>query len=379
VSQREKDDATDAGRNNGGMPRQRVAPLPPDSALLDLAPDLLAAYRVAVAATSIDADGLAAKLALDASSAEHVLTALSGRGVVTRLAGAGGDRYIAVSPDAVLGAGLREREESLRQAQRDLAHLQEVYDLASAEASAADLGEVIEVVRGADQVAQGFARIQASARREVLAFASAPVAVTPAPANVAEQQAVSRGVKYRVVVERALIADEDDWERLRADLADGEDARIADHVPLKLTIVDRERAFVPVLADPLKASAAALIVRPSALLTGLIALFDTYWASAMPVRVEADEGPLDDLGVQIMSLLMAGYTDDTAARMLGISMRTVQRRVRELMTLTGSQTRMQLGWHAARNGWLTGRPPGPANRRPGSEVRMPHEASLQGC
>lgn len=324
-----------------------------ETSMLDLAPDMLAAYRVAVATTSVDADTLAAKLAVPPAVAQQLLDGLTARGIVTRVPG--GDsaaRYIAVSPEAVLGRTLRDREDALRRAQHDLLHLQEVYDLASAEASAADLGDVIEVVRGADQVAQGFARIQASALHEVLAFASAPVAVTAAPANAVEHEAVSRGVKYRVVIERALIGDESDWRRLNEDLASGEEARIADHVPLKLTIVDRQRAFVPVLADPLRASAAALIVHPSALLTGLIALFDSCWEAAVPAQVDPDAPVLDELGAQVLSLLMVGYTDDAAARMLRVSQRTVQRRVRELMERTGSQTRMQLGWHAARKGWL---------------------------
>jgi DNA-binding NarL/FixJ family response regulator len=76
------------------------------------------------------------------------------------------------------------------------------------------------------------------------------------------------------------------------------------------------------------------------------------WSAAMPVNVEPRDGALNAMDVQLLSLLMSGDTDDAVARMLGVSARTVQRRVRELTTLTGSQTRMQLGWHAARNGWL---------------------------
>jgi DNA-binding NarL/FixJ family response regulator len=44
--------------------------------------------------------------------------------------------------------------------------------------------------------------------------------------------------------------------------------------------------------------------------------------------------------------------DKAVASQLGTSLRTVQRRVRELMDATATHTRMQLGWHVARNGWL---------------------------
>jgi DNA-binding NarL/FixJ family response regulator len=34
-----------------------------------------------------------------------------------------------------------------------------------------------------------------------------------------------------------------------------------------------------------------------------------------------------------------------------MSLRSVQRRISTLMTKVGAATRIQLGWHAARNGW----------------------------
>ncbi|MFC4137494.1 MULTISPECIES: hypothetical protein [unclassified Microbacterium] len=321
--------------------------------MIDLDPHLLAAYRVAVSVTSLEPGVLAARLAVGEHEAEAALESLAVFGFVTRLNHDPVPRYVAVSPDVAIGDGLRAREDALRTAMRDVAHLQEVYDLASAEASAAELGEVIEVMRGAEQVAQGFARIQASARREVCALVSNPVAVTSSAVNAVEDEAVARGVQYRVLIERELVSAQDgEWGRLREAVVGGEEVRVAERVPLKLTIVDRERAFLPVLADPERASAAALIVRPSALLTGLVSLFDKCWDAAIPMNVDVAPG-LDDLGAQVLSLLMVGHTDEACARILGVSLRTVQRRVRELMEITGSQTRMQLGWHAAREGWLT--------------------------
>jgi DNA-binding NarL/FixJ family response regulator len=49
---------------------------------------------------------------------------------------------------------------------------------------------------------------------------------------------------------------------------------------------------------------------------------------------------------------MTGLTDEAVAAHLGTSLRTVQRRVRHLMDLTGGRTRLQLGFQVARRGWL---------------------------
>jgi DNA-binding NarL/FixJ family response regulator len=55
---------------------------------------------------------------------------------------------------------------------------------------------------------------------------------------------------------------------------------------------------------------------------------------------------------------VAGVSDKAVASRLGVSIRTVQRRISELMAVTGAQTRMQLAWQVARRGWLDPRQPG---------------------
>ncbi|WP_329226566.1 hypothetical protein OG488_05890 [Streptomyces sp. NBC_01460] len=45
----------------------------------------------------------------------------------------------------------------------------------------------------------------------------------------------------------------------------------------------------------------------------------------------------------------AGLTDPTAAAQLGLSPRTLHRR---LMDIAGVRTRIQLGGHAVRHGWV---------------------------
>lgn len=55
--------------------------------------------------------------------------------------------------------------------------------------------------------------------------------------------------------------------------------------------------------------------------------------------------------IQILRLLAAGATDESIARHLGISGRTVQRRVRALMDDLGVQTRFQAGVQSALRHW----------------------------
>lgn len=87
----------------------------------------------------------------------------------------------------------------------------------------------------------------------------------------------------------------------------------------------------------------------------------------------------DRLGVEhggALANLVAGLTDHASANRLGVSERTVQRRIRDLMDWSDSGNRMQLGHRAA----LAGLPP-PYRRRPEPEpelmaVRIPDAAGM---
>jgi DNA-binding NarL/FixJ family response regulator len=96
-----------------------------------------------------------------------------------------------------------------------------------------------------------------------------------------------------------------------------------------------------------------LMVRPGRLLDALGALFEAIWSSATPVSSPSPPaGPLDEHDRAVLSLLVAGLTDDAVGARLGMSRRTVARRVQRLMSETGAHSRLQLGWWARERNWL---------------------------
>jgi len=113
----------------------------------------------------------------------------------------------------------------------------------------------------------------------------------------------------------------------------------------------------------------AVLVHPSGLLTGLAALFELVWERAAPFAPtpprDCAPDPLGEDGRRLLAMLGAGLTDAAMARQLGTSLRTVQRRIRELMDLAGATTRFQLGQRAERLGWTgEGRTAHPVERGP---------------
>lgn len=92
-----------------------------------------------------------------------------------------------------------------------------------------------------------------------------------------------------------------------------------------------------------------LLVRAPALVALVRELFEQYWRGATPLLPPGDQ--VDERRV-ILELLMLGTKDESVARQLGVSLRTVRRRIAELMDELGVSTRFQAGMEAVRRGLL---------------------------
>ncbi|MDG9717778.1 LuxR family transcriptional regulator [Streptomyces sp. DH24] len=311
------------------------------------------AYRALVSVGAADLPDLARRLALGEHATERVLRRLERHGLAAQSSARPG-RWVAAPPAVALGALLTRQRHELEKAELAATLLAEEYRAAAAEPAVHDL---VEVVIGAAAVAQRFLQIQLGASEEVCALVTGnPVAVTGVE-NDAEEQAAGRGVRYRVVVERAVLDLPDGISELTAALGRDERVRVVERVPTKLVIADRALALVP-LTSP-TAEPAALVVHASGLLELLSGLFESVWRDGLPLRLGAagvtEERPdaPDGTDLEILSLLLAGLTDASVAKQLDLGLRTVQRRVKHLMELTGVTTRLQLGWHAYERGWVT--------------------------
>ncbi|GAA3115864.1 TrmB family transcriptional regulator [Streptomyces echinatus] len=312
-----------------------------------------AAYRALVSVGAADVADLARRLTLAERDAERALRRLERQGLAAQSSARPG-RWVAAPPGVALGALLTQQRHELEKAELAAALLAEEYRAAAAEPAVHDL---VEVVTGAPAVAQRFLQLQLGAADEVCALVTGNPMVVSGMENEAEEQAAGRGVRYRVVVERAVLDLPHGLTELTAALGRDERVRVVDRVPTKLVVADRALAMVPLTAK--SAEPAALVVHASGLLELLAELFESVWREALPLRLGASgvtedqpDGP-DATDLEVLSLLLAGLTDASVAKQLDVGLRTVQRRVRRLMELAGVTTRMQLGWHAWERGWVT--------------------------
>ena len=97
----------------------------------------------------------------------------------------------------------------------------------------------------------------------------------------------------------------------------------------------------------------ALVLRPSLLLDALLDLFETMWERAAPFGTAAVSVPRSEKARRaidfdrLVSLLAAGMNDKSIAQELGVSARTLERRILDLVKVLDARTRFQAGWQAA--------------------------------
>ncbi|MFC0543201.1 helix-turn-helix transcriptional regulator [Kutzneria chonburiensis] len=166
-------------------------------------------------------------------------------------------------------------------------------------------------------------------------------------------EALERGIDLHVIYGAHVLEDPESLHKIQHCVDAGEQARVFPHIPLNVTIVDDRWALVSARSEVQLGSrhtVAAVVVHQSPFLEGLVGVFDAFWRMAVPLSGDSD-GPTSETR-RLLTYLSAGLTDESIARELGVSERTIARRISRLQDTLGAKTRFQLGVQAARQGWL---------------------------
>ncbi|MFD8686594.1 LuxR family transcriptional regulator [Streptomyces sp. NPDC059651] len=211
---------------------------------------------------------------------------------------------------------------------------------------------LVEVVTG-DAVGPRIRHAWASARDQIRQFESPPY-FPLAGATDDALATLARGVTQRVVYSRASLEHPGHLQDvIEPCVRAGEQARVAPAVPVKLVIIDDAYALVSLSIKEADVHNTMLVVQPCGLLSALVALFEQSWQNALPFHGRATApGGLPPGDRRLLWLLAGGASDDVIAREMGISRRTLFRRLSVLMARLGAANRFQMALQAQRSGWL---------------------------
>lgn len=266
-------------------------------------------------------------------------------------------RLRVVDPKAALDSLLAHQQAEIAQRHRALAESQAAADaLLSqyAELHPEEPEQGAERFLGVSAVRAKLSELTAESREEIISFH--PGGPQPAAQFQASEpitlELLDRGVRVKGVYQDSIRNDQVTVEHARWLTERGGELRTVPALPMRMIIFDRQRALVPI--DPADSSLGAVLLREPGAVAAFCALYESVWAAATPFGEPARRN-LDDPGSQpreLLRLLAQGYTDEAAARRLGISLRSERRLISELMEKLDAQSRFQLGQRAVEHGLL---------------------------
>lgn len=205
----------------------------------------------------------------------------------------------------------------------------------------------IVTLRGEAELVRRAGALFEGARREFLCAAGEPETWSAAARNTRRRPVP--GLVVRKLYGPGALRGSGAGEFLTRLAEAGAEVRISPAPPAhEAIVIDRRLA---VLAAPRSAAGGPRtysVVQEPDVVAGVRALFETAWETATDLASYrgAPFPALDGTERDVLRSLAAGHTDETAARLLGVSLRTYRRRVASLMTVLGARSRFQAGLRA---------------------------------
>lgn len=326
---------------------------------LGLTAEQYAVYRTVISLGDVTVEGVGEALELPPSALDAAVEHLRAVGLV-RFSEAAPRRFRAVDPTTTLRPRLVDLTRTADALEALVAELAEdFYDSRRRH----DPVRLVEVITGATAIRSTMHELQRQASSEMLWLCKAHAIAMPSEENTEEFGALDRGVRYRTIYEPELLEEPGMMRLTAAGIERGEEARVLRSLPVRLGIADRQTAVVPLTTTLGRGQEpTAAIVNDSALSQALVALFEQLWDRAKPLERRSSSDLLDVVSGPValgpddrylMSLVVSGIPDKAIASQMGVSIRTVQRRVSTFMEAMNVETRIELAYVVGRHRALT--------------------------
>jgi hypothetical protein len=308
-------------------------------------------YRVVLRHSPVAYDVLAGLTELPRSRVYEGVARFAAAGLVE----VAGDTVTASAPDRALGRLIADEGQRLRSVQDQLDALQRMLPGLTAEHMVARQPQGrpvgIEAVPY-DQVVDVVRALSARSRGDLLWIRPDQWRVPEGrPVDDWVRDLVRSGRRSRVIYPARVLEEAPDVVRRRAEV--GEHVRVLAEVPGRLGVMGGTAALLPHRFDV--PDGQLLVIRQPSLVEALTLMFEGLWERALAVPgldTADDEAERASDRRLLLDQLARGAKDEQIARSLGLSLRTVRRRVAGVLDELEATSRFQAGVEAVRRGWL---------------------------
>jgi DNA-binding CsgD family transcriptional regulator/sugar-specific transcriptional regulator TrmB len=314
-------------------------------------------YRALLARPSDGLDQLADFLGVREDGLRHGLDRLAELALI-RPSDQAASGFRAARPEAAMEALLARQQaelvaQQLRVEQSRAAAARLIAECSTLSPSALD-GAYEEVI-GLEAIRERLEECSEAVEKEVVTFA-------PGGGHTVEDleasrqpnlRMIERGVKSRTVYLDSVRNHQPTLDQVTWLATHGWQVRTVPTLPIRMIIMDRRVAVLPI--DAMDPRAGAVVLTGPGTVTALYALFESVWSTAVPLGVESPRvaGAMSPQEGAVMVLLAQGLTDEAIAKRLGVSPRTARRLAADLMERLDARSRFEAGVHAVQDGWLS--------------------------
>ncbi|MGW1772878.1 LuxR C-terminal-related transcriptional regulator [Streptomyces sp. NPDC002104] len=263
-----------------------------------------------------------------------------------------GTHWSAVSPRAAVARTLAPLALQVRETHDEMdrlrVRLEELLPAYEAGTDRRDRGgaNALELVTDPAALQDLIGELVASAESEVLTChpGGGRSTATLEGAVVRDEAMLARGVKMRTLYQHTARYSRPTAAYVERVTALGSQVRTVGDGLMRMILVDRHTGLMEV-HDDIKA---ALVVREPNVVHFMVQAFERCWSEAEPfsttIGPEQARSISDELRQTIVRLLAEGLEDKVIARRLGMSERTCQRHIAEIMRAVGAKSRFQAGF-----------------------------------
>lgn len=168
---------------------------------------------------------------------------------------------------------------------------------------------------------------------------------------------IPAGTQVGIIVDRPLLDLPGMLPELDRHVAFGHQVRVINRLAFTVVISDDDTVLVDLSHLDPHGDGSFEATRPN-IVASMLGWLTIVWEEAVPLASIVDQAghlhahSVDARDRRILALLANGLSDHVIARDLGVSTRTVERRVRDLMNRLAATTRFQAGAQAARRRWI---------------------------
>ncbi|MFF5970018.1 LuxR C-terminal-related transcriptional regulator [Streptomyces sp. NPDC012769] len=264
--------------------------------------------------------------------------------------------FTAVAPDTARLRTLAPVVRELARLHRQLEQANQVYDdLAAAhrhDLAPAARGDGPEALHGEPAVRAAVSQLLGEGTRELLS--SQPGGAQGGDGlwhTLFDADELSvRGVRARILVQHTARFHPDTAARVRRLTAAGAEVRSRSDACMPMLVIDGRSALIDLRGE----RGGALLIRDENVVAFARDAFEQAWlrADAFPAEYDPEsvEAHVDEVKRDIARLLVEGVEDKVIARRMGLSLRSCQRHVSDLMRRLGARNRLHAGYLLGRAG-----------------------------